>query len=329
MRLRLVIGAVAIAAFALFAWTLERKSAARPKRVAVLGHAAVLDSSLDGIKQGLAERGWREGENIHYLYGGPEPSPERLRQLARQYVADGADMVVALSTPSAQAAIEVTETAGVPLLLAPSSDPVAAGLVDSVTHPGRPVTGVSFALQEPRRLEWLQRLVPGLDTVWVPYDHTDASPARAMLRLAPAAKELGITLVTADIRSEEELMRGLAELPGDVDAVLITADARLASLIPQMTTLADPRRLPLSSPHREGVRQGAVMSFGFELAALGRQAARQADLILRGTRAQDLPIEAAEMALSVNIAAADRLGLVIPEHVLRHAIVFGREEEAR
>lgn len=327
MRLRLIIGGIVVLALGL--GLLGRENAARPKVVAVLAHASVTEAALAGLRSGLALHGWREGDNLRLIYDGPETSAPQLRARARAYAAQGVDLMVALSTPAAQAAIEATEPARIPLLLAPSSDPVAAGLVRSPTRPGRQVTGISFALQEPRRLEWLSLLLPDARRIWLPYDHSDPSPAQAMSRLREAAQALGLELVTADIRGQAELENALAALPDDIDAIMVPADARLASLLDPLRAAADARGLPLTTPHAEGVARGALFSFGFQLDAVGRQAARQADLILRGAKAADLPVEVAEMKLFLNLATADRLGLVIPEDFLRHAIIHGREERAR
>lgn len=326
MRLRVFLAVVACVTVAAGVALVTRTTSPRPKVVAVLTHAAVAEPSLVGLKQGMEALGWREGETIIYRYSGPEPSAAALRAQAKDYVDAGVDLVVALSTPATQAAADVTEPAGVPLLMAPSSDPVGSGLVHSASHPGRPITGIAFALQEPRRLEWLTRLAPGIRTVWVPFDPTDPSPNQAMRRIQATADKLGLTLVIADIRSLTELHVALATIPAEIDAIFIPPDARIASALPAVLAASFPRRLPVTTPHRDGVAQGALLSYGFDLALLGRQAARLADQILKGIPAADLPIESAEMSLSLNLASAARLGIELPDDVLRHAVIFGRED---
>lgn len=294
------------------------------KRVVVVNHAAITEKSFAGLRDGLAQRGWRENETIRYIYDGPEASPARLRAQTRVHIEQGADLVVSLSTPAALAAREAVEAAGIPLLLTPASDPVGSGLVTSLTHPGQAITGVTFALQEPRRLEWLKRLMPSVRVVWIPYNHADPSPAATLPRLRQAAAKLGLTIATADVRSVGELSNALNAIPQSVDAIFIPADALVASEMDRILAIAWQRRLPVTSPSRDGVAKGALFSYGFDLTALGHQAARLADQILSGTPATDLPIETAEMDLSINLASADRLGLTLPEEVLRHSILFGR-----
>lgn len=326
MRLRLGIVVLVVVALAGLLAVIDRKAMTGPQTVAVLNHAAVAEPALAGFKQGMAALGWEEGRDIVYLYRGPEASPAALRAQAKDYVDAGADLVLTLSTPATQAAVDVTVPAGVPLLMAPSSDPVGSGLVKSVSDPGRPVTGVSFALQEPRRLEWLSRLVPGLTTVWVPYDFADPSPKLAVRRIQPVADALGIRLITADIRSATELRTALTAIPEGVQAVFVPPDARVASALAELLDAAFARGLVVTTPHRAGVEKGALFSYGFDLTAVGVQAARLGDQILKGVPASNLPIESADFSLSLNLDSAARLGVTVPDDVLRHARLYGGEE---
>lgn len=182
-------------------------------------------------------------------------------------------------------------------------------------------------MQEPRRLEMLTRLAPKVRRVWVPFDSTDPSPVATLPRLRAAAEKLGLILVTADIRSAAQLHAALDPLPRDIDAIFVPPDAMLATNTHAIATAAAARGLPMTVPHHDGVALGALFSYGFDLYALGRQAARLADQILSGTPAADLPIETADMDLTINLAVADRLGLVIPEDMLRHATIVGQAGE--
>lgn len=292
-----------------------------------MGHATVADSAIDGLRNGLAALGWREGQTIRFVHPVPRPDAEGLAAQALEYLKEHTALAVALSTPAALAMRNVATARNIPMLLVPSSDPVGTGLVSSTAHSGQAITGIAVALQEPRRLEMLARLAPNVRRVWVPYDASDPSPVIALTRLQQAAAKLGLTLVPTDIRSAAQLHRALDPLPPDIDAVFLPLDAMLASNTRAVVTAAMSRGLPVTVPHREGVAQGALFSYGFEHYALGRQAARLADQILSGTPATDLPIETADLDMTVNLAVADYLNLSIPEDMLRHARVVGRTGE--
>jgi putative ABC transport system substrate-binding protein len=308
------------------AWCFSWPPRPKPKTVAIISHAQAAEQAFTGLRQGLAERGWREGDTIRFLYDGPAPSPEGLAAQVGWHLSNGADLMVALSTPAATAARAAAEKAGVPLLLAAASDPVASGLATSLTHPGQPVTGVTFALQEPRRLEWLTRLQPGLRTVWIPFSHADPAPSATMTRLHETAAKLDLRLATSDVRTLDQLERELTAIPTEMDAIFLPADAFLNSQAATILAAAHMRGVPVTTPHHEGVAAGALFSYGSDLAALGHQAARLANRILTGTPAADLPIEAAEMHLSINLATADRLDIRIPDDILRHAVLLTGQE---
>lgn len=283
--------------------------------------------TFEGLRHGLAALKWQESDSIRFLYPPPQSAATALRAQARELINEGTDLVVAMSTRAALAVRDLALSLNVPLLLVPSGDPVAAGLVSSTTHPGQAITGISVALQEPRRLEMLRHLVPGLQRVWLPFDHSDAGPVATLPRIEAAAVKLGLTLVRADIRSPNQLRDALDPLPRDVQAVFIPHDAMLISNTRAIVTAAAAHRLPVSAPHHEGVALGALFSYGFELYALGRQAARLADQILSGTPAVDLPIETADLEMTINLAVADYFDLRIPEDMLRHARIVGRVGE--
>lgn len=327
MRKRIVLLFIAAAAILTAAMLAPPASGPALRTVVVLTHASVSEQVFDSLRRELAELGWREDESIRFIKAPPQTEPEQLRAQAKQLITPRVALIVALSTPAALAARDAAAQHGVPILMAPASDPVAAGLVSGTTHPGQALTGIAFATQEARRLEMLKLLAPGVRRVWFPYDASDPSPAAALARLQGAAAKLDITLVPTDIRSAAQLHAALDSLPRDMDAIFIPPDARIASTARAITLAATARGIPVTIPHREGVALGALFSYGFDLNALGRQAARLADQILSGIPAADLPIETADMDLTINLAVADRLGLRVPDELLRHADIVGQAGE--
>lgn len=327
MKSRIVLLFIAAATLLTAAMLVPPASGPALRTVVVLTHAPGSERVLAALRHELAGRGWREDESIRFVTAPPQADPDRLRAQARELITPRTALVVALSTPAAVAAREVAAERGVPILMAPASDPVAVGLVSGTIHPGQALTGVAFATQEARRLEMLKLLAPGVRRVWFPHDSSDPSPIAALARLRDAADKLDLTLVPADIRSAAQLHAALDSLPRDIDAIFIPPDARIASTARAIAIAAAARGIPMTVPHREGVALGALFSYGFDLDALGRQAARLADQILSGIPAADLPIETAEMDMTINLAVADRLGLHVPDDVLRHAAIVDQAGE--
>ncbi len=320
-----MLGLVVIVATALLTNTVGPYN--RLRTIVVLSHAPVGQRVFEGLRDRLAELGWRDGHTVRFVHPPPQPTPAALRAEAERVISSDTALVVTLTTPTALAIHDLVAARKVPLLLAASSDPVATGLVSGLHHPGQDITGVAFALQEPHRLEMLRRLIPNARTIWVPHDGSDPSPVAALARLRPAADKLGLTLLTTDIRGPAALAQALDALPHGIDAIFIPPDASLASNLKAIAAAASVRGLAVTVPHAEGVAQGALFSYGFDLYAVGWQAARLADQILSGIPAADLPIESADMELTLNLGIADHLDLPIPDDLLRHANIVGRPGE--
>lgn len=295
----------------------------RMKVVGVLANAEVPLPAFDGFRTGLARLGWEQGRDVTYVFRGIVANDEALAAEARRLVEQKADLILALTTKAALAAISAGQgtPAPVPVLFAPASNPVQTGLATSLREPGGVATGVTFGSQEARRLGWLTRIVPDLTSVYVPYNRDDASPRASLPVLEEAARKLGITLVVEPVDGWEGMQEAMARLPIDTRAMLVAPDPVLASHARELARIAIDRGIALTMPHQGGVEQGALMSYGFEAKDVGMQAANQGALILSGMSPADLPIELAEFSLSINLATASRLGITIPRAILRQARV--------
>lgn len=295
-----------------------------PWTIGVLSHASVADPALAGFKTGMAEYGYVDGTDIFYHYRGVLAEDMALAEGARRFVRDRVSLILTLTTKAALAALTATTAAerGPPVLFAPASNPVSTGLVQSLRRPGGPITGVTFTHQEPRRLDWLRRLVPGLKTIYVPYNSADPSPISNLVAIRGTAARLGLNLELAPLGHWEAVRQALSVPRPGVDALFMLPDPILASHTDEMAVLARNLRLPFSVPHRDGVEQGALMSYGFDLRELGVQAARLAVMILSGIRPADIPVEIAEFSLAINRSTAEALGLSIPDAILRQARVL-------
>lgn len=332
MRLRwtmaLVVATALLAVFILLRWGGVFDD--RKVVVGVLNHAIVAEEALDGFKAGLGGLGWPEGGRVTYHYRGPlagaalDAEAERLAELKP-------DLFLTLSTPAAKSAFKVAKNAGIPLIFAPASDPIAIGLAENLGRPGRNATGVTFGIQEPVRLQWLKTMLPDLKAILVPYNPDDLSPLASLLKITPLAGELGIRLDHAHVRNGAELDAALSAMASDVGAVFVPVDAYVASQVPRIMLATLKRGIPLSTPQRRGVQEGAFMSYGLDMHALGAQGARLAAQVLGGVPAGDLPVETAEFRLTINMDTAGRLGISLPDPILRQAdlIRISRDADGR
>ena len=287
--------------------------------IGVVNITPVLDPIFDSFKEGIVDLGYVEGENVTYIYEGATGSVDGLQPAAQRLLEGDSDLIVAITTPAAQAAKQATAGTDVPVVFI-TPDPIAAGIVEDLSQPGGNLTGVSIGPPDARRLEWLLEIAPNVERVFVPYNPEDPSVAPVLAQLTEAASDLGLELVLREARNDEELTAAIESIPQDVDAIFIPTDTLVFTRIDDFIEAARERRLPISTvaPNQVEV-QGALVAFGYEPSAAGRQMARIAGQVLQGVDPAGIPVETAEFFLYINLQTADTIGLDISDEILRQA----------
>ena len=269
----------------------------------------------------LSELGWVEGRNIRvdvYDAGG---SPEKLAVIMQRLVEDKVDVIVGACTPEAKAALRVTRS--IPIVMAATGDPVAAGLVDSLARPGGNVTGVSGMLLElsAKRLELLKVAFPAVARATVVFNPERPDNPPEVRAMQVAASKLAIKLDSMNVRTRTELAEALDFMSvGATQALLNVGDPLLSNQAQVLVDFAASRRLPALYENREFVDKGGLMSYGPNFPSLHRRAADYVDKILKGAKPADLPIEQpTKFELVVNLRTAKKLGFTIPQLLLLRA----------
>lgn len=318
-----LLGLLALTA-ALVWWAAPWGRAPAMMRIGLVPFTAVNDRVVEGFKQALAEQGWEEGRNVEYRSLPADGQIATLDARLTELLAWKPNLVLAMSTPPSQAAYRVTKASGTPLVFAPVSDPLAAGIVNNLARPGEHATGVRLLPSNGVRLELLAGLVPKARNYYVPYSREDKSALATLAQIEPAARTLGIQLLLHPVDSLADIEQAAQEIPAQAEAVFLPQDSRIEGKAALFVAAAQARRLPLSAPSALQVEQGALMTFGFEHRAIGRQAARLADMILKGTSPGNVPVETAENKLYLNLQAAGAIGLTPDDAVLRQAQILVR-----
>jgi putative ABC transport system substrate-binding protein len=291
--------------------------------VGVINILPTLDQNLAGFKEGMTELGYIEGKNIRYVYDGPTTDMSKLSSAAQTLLAAEVDLILTITTPATIAAKQATADIGLPVVFVTVTDPVGAGIVDSMQHPGGNVTGVAFGIQEERRLEWLVRIAPEIRRIYVPYNPNDQSPVLALEMVRNAAAKLGVELITREIHNPETLNDAVLNIPAEADAVFLLPDSMLSTRVTDIVTTATKRNLPVSGANISIIKSEHVLtSFGIDQHLVGKQAARLADQIFKGARPADLPVEMAEFYLAINLKVAKTIGLTIPDEILRQTNII-------
>ena len=296
---------------------------AKTYTIGVICYHATLETSLDGFKTRLAELGYVEGENVTYIYNGPMPDPQAGEREAESLVAQDVDLIFTMGTQATLQAKQAVEGTDVAVIFAPVLNPVEEGIVESISQPGGNVTGVQTGNTLPKALEWLLKLVPEATKVYVPYHPEDGISITSIALLHEAAATLGVELVPGEVRTLEELIAAIKTLPGDAAIFLVPAP-RFESRISDIIKVATERGIATGTYQSVFFDKGASVCYGGDLFSTGEQASKLADQVLRGTAPADLPVETAEYFLTINLQAAEVLGLDISDEVLLQADIIVR-----
>ena len=283
--------------------------------------------NIDGFREGLQQLGFGEADGVRFLFAGTPVPHGELKQMISQMVEDGADLIFTAGTPTGVAAHAATRDSGVPVVFGVIADPVSAGVMADLSRPGGNMTGIMLSQNQARRLEILHSIVPDAEHILVPYNPNDPAPVSAAAQLEDAANLMGLTLIHAHARSDDEVTDLLAAISEKVEAVFMLPDSTVNRRIDDLLQVAAKRQIPVSGPSAAQVEAGATMAYGIVHREVGLQAARIAARIMRGANPADTPVETADYYLTVNIKAADRIGIDLPETVLQQADVIFREDQ--
>jgi len=293
---------------------------AQPKTfvIGIVNPAAILSPVIDGFKAGLTGLEFVEGKNVTYVYDGVIES-SKINASTQALIDKKVDLILALSTPAAQAAQTLTAGTNIPVLFVPVTDPVAAKLVPSLVKPGANLTGIATGGGENQRFEWLTRVVPTVKKIYLPYNPSDQSPVNALKGFQEVATKLGVELVLQTAKTADEVKAAIANIPDGVDAIFIGPDSLVGSLSADWIKAAIAHKLPLSGSSASHVKAGMLMSYSYDTTAVGKQAAGLAAQILKGAKPADLPVETSEFFLSINMQTAKAIGITVSDDILRQA----------
>jgi ABC-type uncharacterized transport system substrate-binding protein len=312
------------------AWPLAARAQPTPKipriglLISSLPQSLEARASLDTVRQGFAELGYIDGQNIRFEEKGTDATMEQLLAVASELVDLKVDVIIALATPAGRAAQHATSV--VPIVVGSMGDPVQDGLVASLSRPGGNVTGTTFLGPElvPKRLALLKELMPALSEIavlWHPRAFSEQTTSGMMKQITEIAGSLSLRLLLVEARSPDELDRAFSDMAkGHADALFEFPSPMLYVARRRIVDLAAQYRLPAMYNAREFVEVGGLISYGASVPELNRRTAIYADKILKGAKPSDLPVEQpTKFELAVNRKTAKVLGIEVPQALLATA----------
>jgi putative ABC transport system substrate-binding protein len=292
------------------------------RKVAVIGFLAPTSPPprwLDAFRGGLREFGYVEGQNVRIEYQSAN-EPSDVPSLAERLVRLNVDVIVTWTTPAAVAVRQATRK--IPIV-AITGDPVRAGLVASLAHPGGNFTGLAILTSEleVKNLELLKEAVPSLSRVAVLWNPDNPVWSPALRELQAGAPALGIKLYPVAVRDPAELENALASAASQrAHGLLVVRDMLFVHHGKRIAELAAKSRLATIFGTRDSVDDGGLMSYGANMPEMLRRAANYVDKILNGAKPEELPVQqASTLELVVNLKTAKALGLTIPQSILLRA----------
>lgn len=271
-----------------------------------------LDSVRQGILDALADKGYQDGKNLQLDYQNAHGDMANTVTIAQKFAGDHKDIVVAIATPSAQAAAKTITDA--PVVFSTVTDPVSAQLVSSLDKPDKNVTGTSDKLSMEQQLTLIQKFLPQLKKLGVIYTTSEVNAEVQVKELEAVAAKKGIEIVKSGITSLSEVQLGTEALVGKADAIFIPIDNTVVSAFEGVLGVAEKAKIPVFASDIDTVKRGAVATYGIDYYKMGRQTGDMVARILAGQQVADTPVEVSkETDLYMNEKAVQTFGLTITD----------------
>lgn len=275
-----------------------------------------LNKVYKGIIDVLKKEGFEDKKEIDIHFANAHGDMSTAVQIAEQFRAKNPKLIIAITTPSAQAVLNNIQGTSIPLIFATVTDPVGAKLVSSLQNPGKNVTGTRNVAPIRKQLQLLKSVLPELNTIGIVLNYSEDNSVQSLAMVQKEAKTLSIQVVTSATDNSSTVAESLAGIIHKVDAVFLLQDNTVASALPSLLHTAKMAKKPVFSTYVEAVRKGALMGLAYDEYYIGVQTGKIAVKVLKGTKASDIPVEDPhKLDLAINLKTAKDLGISIPASI--------------
>ncbi len=272
-----------------------------------------LDQAKEGFVEGLKENGFVEGENLEIDFQNAQNDNPTSQTIASNFVNDKKDLIFAISTPSAQAALNATQD--IPIVFTAVTDAVEAGLVKSNESSENNVTGTSDAIPVAKALELIKKFVPDVKTIGVVCNTSEINSKLQVDALREAAEKEGIKVVDKGATQANEVNQAVAAVAKEADVIFAPTDNLVASSMPIITKVATENNIPVIGSEEGHVENGALACNGISYKELGKKAGEMAAQILKGEKQpSEIPVTTLdETETIINKSTMETLGIKDPQ----------------
>ncbi|MBJ9967107.1 ABC transporter substrate-binding protein [Burkholderia seminalis] len=286
------------------------------KVLSIVDHPA-LDAIRDGVRAELKAEGYGD-DKLKWEYQSAQGNTGTAAQIARKFVGDQPDVIVAIATPAAQAVVAATKS--VPVVYSGVTDPVAAQLVKGWGPSGTNVTGVSDKLPLDRQAALIKRVVPNAKTVGMVYNPGEANSVVVVKALKEILAKQGMALKEAAAPRTVDIGPAAKSLIGKVDVIYTNTDNNVVSAYEALVKVANEAKIPLVAGDTDSVKRGGIAALGINYGDLGRQTGKVVARILKGEKPGAIASEtSSNLELFVNTGAAAKQGVTLSPDLVKEA----------
>ncbi|QLB42661.1 ABC transporter substrate-binding protein [Mannheimia pernigra] len=315
MKFRKILLVAALSAFSVAAFSQDKIQ--NVAITAIVEHPA-LDSIRKGIIEELEREGFVDGKNIKIDYQSAQGSTATAAQIARKFVGDKADIIIPITTPSAQPVVAATRS--ISIVFSGVTDPVSAKLVKSWEPSGTNVTGISDHKPIAPQVKLIKTLVPELKSVGYVYSAGEVNSTIVLEELKEEAKKQGFNVIAVAVQRSADIGTAARSLNGKVQAIYISEDNGVVSAYEALHKAALEAKIPVIASDRDTVKRGALAAYAVNQYDIGVATGKSAARILRGEKPGSIPTqEVNQLELSINTNTAKELGISLPHNLLKEA----------
>ncbi|AKL99462.1 ABC transporter substrate-binding protein [Burkholderia pyrrocinia] len=286
------------------------------KVLSIVDHPA-LDAIRDGVRAELKAEGYGD-DKLKWEYQSAQGNTGTAAQIARKFVGDKPDVIVAIATPAAQSVVAATKS--VPVVYSGVTDPVAAQLVKGWGPSGTNVTGVSDKLPLDRQVALIKRVVPNAKTVGMVYNPGEANSVVVVQALKEILAKQGMTLKEAAAPRTVDIGPAAKSLIGKVDVIYTNTDNNVVSAYEALVKVANEAKIPLVAGDTDSVKRGGIAALGINYGDLGRQTGKVVARILKGEKPGAIASEtSSNLELFANTGAAAKQGVTLSPDLVKEA----------
>ncbi|MGD8305927.1 MAG: ABC transporter substrate-binding protein [Ignavibacteria bacterium] len=273
-----------------------------------------LNAVAEGVRKGLTDLGWKEGENLKIIFRNANRDPNLTLPIAESFVKMDVDVIVPITTPSTISAVKATSI--IPIVFVGVSDPIGTGIVTNYEHPGKNITGSSDQWPFEQQIDLFLKIQPELKKLGLLYSPGDDVSIIALNKMKTLQKEKGFELVAQPISSPSDVYSATRQLLLRVDAVYTGTDNLIVENLTSVLKAANEAGKPVYSGDEGSVEKGALATYSISMFDLGYESASLIDQVLKGKNPGEIPILIAKKGyVTINKTTLEHLNMTLPENI--------------